>query len=95
VRDFNLEIFPKNSHLQIYNDFNDQETIQIYDSYDDKVLLKCHDHDFFSQVHDLTSFKFDENCKNEPLVNQSQLSCIISVNSDVGLFLNIKNSLQA
>jgi hypothetical protein len=93
VRDFNLEIFLKNSHLQIYDDFNDQDTILVYDSYNDLVLLNCHDHDCCSQVHDLIAFKLNETCENKTLVNQSHLSCTISVNSKLGDFLNTNNSL--
>jgi hypothetical protein len=60
---------PTNSHFQIFNHFNDfnvQETISVYDSYDDQVLLNCHDQ--FSQVHDLTTFNFDETCESSPTI---------------------------
>jgi hypothetical protein len=67
VRDFNSENFRKNSHLQIYNDFNHLKTIPVYDSYDDQVLLNCHDHDCCSQVHDLTAFKLTRLVKTKHL----------------------------
>jgi hypothetical protein len=57
--------------------------------------LNCHDHDCFSQVHDLTAFNFNETCENKQLVNQSQLSCTFSVNNDIGLLLDTNNSLHA
>jgi hypothetical protein len=45
VRDFNSDFFLRISHLQIYDGFNDQETIPVYEYYDDLVLLNCDDHD--------------------------------------------------